>query len=196
MIWVTCSQPVVCRAKKKKKKAEETNRPGSNTPRPVDSRYCLALENKVKLPNQFCSLMLRPSLSRPSAQQDRSSMSSHEEAREYTVIETVRKCFLTRKKIKRGACRNTESWKFSPQAPRTAGSALIEKSGRSFLVLCAGTFSISVPTWCEIFSAFCAQKRKRKKRVCVGSTGVLAQAGILPGMQSCCITAGLWMICD
>lgn len=131
MIWVTCSQPVVCRAKKKKK-AEETNRPGSNTPRLVDSRYCLALENKVKLPNQFCSLMLRPSLSRPSAQQDRSSMSSHEEAREYTVIETVRKCFLTRKKIKRGACRNTESWKFSPQAPRTAGSALIEKSGRSF----------------------------------------------------------------
>lgn len=70
------------------------------------------------------------------------------------------------------------------------------KIWQEFLVLCAGTFSISVPTWCEIFSAFCAQKKKKKKRVCVGSTGVLAQAGILPGMQSCCITAGLWMICD
>lgn len=168
MIWVTCSQPVVCRAKKKKKKAEETNRPGSNTPRPVDSRYCLALENKVKLPNQFCSLMLQPSLSRPSAQQDRSSMSSHEEAREYTVIKTVRKCFLTWKKIKQGACRNTESWKFSPQAPRTAGSALIEKSGRSFWFCVQVHSAYLCPLGVKYFQLFVHKKEKEKKESVLG----------------------------
>ena len=104
--------------------------------------------------------------------------------------------FLTWKKIKRGACRNTESSKFSPQAPRTAGSALIEKSGRSFWFCVQVHSAYLCPLGVKYFQLFVHKKKKKKKRVCVRSTGVLAQAGILPGMQSCCITAGLWMICD
>lgn len=131
MIWVTCSQPVVCRAKKKKKGRGDEPARQQHTPAGRFQILFGAGKQSETSQSVLQSHASAFSLSRPSAQQDRSSMSSHEEAREYTVIETVRKCFLTRKKIKRGACRNTESWKFSPQAPRTAGSALIEKSGRS-----------------------------------------------------------------